>query len=191
MGDDAKSSVTQISAEVYLRAAEMHLKRTEVIQGIEWRITALFWTLLVVFTSTVVIYPEIRSGAWCLKAIGTGLLAAMSVAYVVFFCPEAHRSLSSERFYYLYMRGRALKAAQIPDGFVRGREILNEDSPDAPPPGMAEQEILECRGKWEVRKSGLFAFKVLVTVALFCMSTAALWAPARQSLSSRAVPTSS
>lgn len=101
--------------ELYLRLAELHLKRVEVLQAIEWRITLSIWT----FTASVVVIS--LANADKLKQIITVIMPGdvlvvvgffyllLWILYALGFSRENYNSLVTERNRYQRMQNMAVK----------------------------------------------------------------------------------
>jgi hypothetical protein len=103
--------------EIYMRASENHLKRVEVLQGVEWKVAFALWAAIGLATSTALLNMEKISAL--LFSYQTQLAfayLAVAFSYLLGFCSSNYNSLVTERKRYQHFQDLACHASQAPVG---------------------------------------------------------------------------
>lgn len=152
--------------DLYLKLAELHLKRVEVLQTVEWRITLSIWT----FAASVVIAS--LANADKLKQIVAVVMPAdilviigffyllLWVLYAFVFSKENYNSLVTERNRYQRMQNEAIKlvAGNSTTDFLIQSKLASEE------PAFDRLYGYDCL------KSGIWWFKIITTAIIMFFS---------------------
>jgi hypothetical protein len=152
--------------DIYLKLAELHLKRVEVLQTVEWRITLSIWTF--VASVTVVSLANADKLKQIDSIIAPGdVLSMMGVLYLMLwglyafgFSKENYNSLVTERNRYQRMQNEAIRATsgdRVSEFLIKSRSIGGEPS-------------FEQLSGYDCIKSNVWLFKVLTTLVLMFFS---------------------
>lgn len=105
--------------ELYLKIAELHLKRVEVLQMVEWRLTLSIWTFVAgvamvsLANADKVKQATVAMGSFLGPLVILFLVSAIYgvlwYAYTIRFCKKNYNSLVTERNRYQRMQNEALK----------------------------------------------------------------------------------
>lgn len=165
--------------ELYLKLAELHLRRVEVLQTVEWRITLSIWTFVAgVAMVSLANADKVKQAAVAIGYYGpVVILLLISAIYGVLwylytckFSKENYNSLVTERNRYQRMQNEAIKLVlkdKSADFLIRARTDYKQGSgPDA-----AEPSFERLSGN-DFRKTGIWLFKVATTTALMIFSLA-------------------
>ena len=139
-------------ADACLKAAELHLKRLEVLQGAEWRITVLCWTLLVAVAGGTLLHQQVVASIPIVTAACL-FYVFIAFAYLRLYQPQSYQSLNTERNYYVYMRNLAFQKLGLPEAVAPDRH------------GTLFGELTPAIAS-DVRSSKVYQFRRAVTVAL-------------------------
>lgn len=152
--------------ELYLKLAELHLKRVEVLQTVEWRITLSVWT----FVASVTVVS--LANAEKLKHIDgviaqTDVLAMMAGLYLLLwalyafgFSKENYNSLVTERNRYQHLQNEAVRSVA---GSGATDFVIQSKS------GGGEPSFAQLSG-YDCVKSNVWWFKVVTTAVLMVFS---------------------
>ena len=157
--------------ELYLKIAELHLKRVEVLQTVEWRLTLSIWTFVAgvamvsLANADKVKQATVAMGSFLGPLVILFLVSAIYgvlwYAYTIRFCKKNYNSLVTERNRYQRMQNEALKLvlkAKSRDFLIKAEaEDKQVSESDFQEPSF---EHLSGDG---FKKSGIWQFKALIT----------------------------
>lgn len=122
--------------EAYMRASENHLKRVEVLQGVEWKVAFALWAAIGLATSTALLNMEkVHSLLVTFQTPLAFAYVAIGASYLFGFCCSNYNSLVTERNRYQYFQDLALHASQAP-----ATNRILKDAVNANPSSSTHQE---------------------------------------------------
>lgn len=164
--------------DFFLKIAELHLKRVEILQTVEWRITFSLWT----FVAGVAMVSLANADKMKQAAVAMGgilgpvvILSLMGGIYVWLwylylykFCKKNYNSLVTERNRYQRMQNEAIKLV------LKGKSadfLIEAGAEDkrVPESDFSEPSFKQLSGD-DFRKSGVWEFKRGITAALMFFS---------------------
>ncbi len=160
--------------DLCLKIAELHLKRVEVLQTVEWRIAISLWTFVAgVAMVSLVNADKVKQVAIALGSPWSSITlifvflvyAILGWLYVWQFCKENYNSLVTERNRYQRMQNEAVK--YVLKGKASDFLILINTKAEC----WEEPSFKKLAGNAFV-KTGIWQFKVAVTAALMLFSFA-------------------
>ncbi|WP_292976981.1 hypothetical protein [Nitrosomonas sp.] len=161
-----------------MKIAELHLKRVEVLQTVEWRLTLSIWTFVAgvamvsLANADKVKQATVAMGSFLGPLVILFLVSAIYgvlwYAYTIRFCKKNYNSLVTERNRYQRMQNEALKLvlkAKSRDFLIKAEaEDKQVSESDFQEPSF---EHLSGDG---FKKSGIWQFKALITTTLMFFS---------------------
>ena len=152
--------------DIYLKLAELHLKRVEVLQTVEWRITLSIWTFAA--SVTVVSLANADKLRQIDSIIAPGdVLSMIGVLYLLLwalyafgFSKENYNSLVTERNRYQRLQNEAMKviAGRSATDFLIKSKLMGGE------PSFEQLSGYDCV------RSNVWLFKVLTTLVLMFFS---------------------
>ena len=163
--------------DLFLRIAELHLKRVETIQTVEWRITLSLWTFVAgVAMVSLANADKVKQAVAAMGYYGpAAILLLISLVYVVLgylylykFCRKNYNSLVTERNRYQRMQNEAIKLVLKGKSrdFLIEAEAEDKQSSEA---DFKEPSFGQLSGDG-FKKSGIWWFKLGITAALMFFS---------------------
>ncbi|MCC6916454.1 hypothetical protein [Nitrosomonas sp.] len=164
--------------DFFLKIAELHLKRVEILQTVEWRVTFSLWTFVagVAMVSlanadkmkqATIVMGDILGPVVILSLMG-GIYVRLWYLYLYKFCKKNYNSLVTERNRYQRMQNEAIKLilkSKSADFLIEaGAEDKRVSESDC-----GEPSFKQLSGD-DFRKSGVWEFKRGITAALMFFS---------------------
>lgn len=165
--------------DLYLKIAELHLRRVDVLQTVEWRITLSIWTFIAgVAMVSLANADKVKHAAVAIGHYGPAVIFFLIFAiygvllylYVYRFSKENYNSLVTERNRYQRMQNEAIKLVlkdKSVDFLIRTRIRYKQ----ALGSGATEPSFEYLSGD-DFKKSGIWLFKAVTTTALMVFSLA-------------------
>ena len=164
--------------ELYLKIAELHLKRVEVLQTVEWRLTLSIWTFVAgVAMVSLANADKVKQaavamgnflGPLVILFLVSAIYGVLWYSYTIRFCKKNYNSLVTERNRYQRMQNEAIKLvlkAKSRDFLIKAEaEDKQVSESDFQEPSF---EHLAGDG---FKKSGIWQFKAVVTATLMLFS---------------------
>lgn len=163
--------------DFFLKIAELHLRRVEILQTVEWRVTLSIWTFVAgVAMVSLANADKVKQAAAAIGYYGpVAILLLISVIYGVLwylylykFCKKNYNSLVTERNRYQRMQNEAIKLVLK----AKSRDFLIETGAEdkrISEPDFMEPSFEQLAGD-DFRKSGVWEFKRGITSALMFLS---------------------
>ncbi|MDL1863840.1 hypothetical protein FBQ90_01305 [Betaproteobacteria bacterium PRO5] len=165
--------------DFFLKIAELHLKRVEILQTVEWRITLSIWT----FVAGVAMVCLANADKVKQAAVAIGYYGPVVILFLIFviygvllylyackFSKKNYNSLVTERNRYQRMQNEAIKLVLKSKSADFLIEAGAEDK-RAPESDFSEPSFEQLSGD-DFRKSGIWLFKAATTMALMIFSLA-------------------
>lgn len=166
--------------DFFLKIAELHLKRVEILQTVEWRITLSLWTFVAgVAMVSLANADKVKQAAVAIECYGVNGSAAILLPialiyiglgwlYAFEFCKKNYNSLVTERNRYQRMQNEAMKLV------LKGKSadfLIKAGTEDKRSSGseLSEPSFKQLSGN-DFRKSGIWQFKIWTTAALMFFS---------------------
>lgn len=159
-----------------MRAAENHLKRVEILQGVEWKIAFAVWAAIGLGTSTALANMD-KIASLLIKFQVYVVIAYLIIAaaYLLGFCRNNYNSLVTERNRYQHFQDLALRALDAPKGIRVSKNAL----PEAVESLTEQQKELGQLKGWDMLGSATWVVKavsthIAISLSYFSLTMSAL-----------------
>ncbi len=160
--------------DFFLKIAELHLRRVEILQTVEWRVTLSIWTFVAgvsmvsLANADKVEQAAAAIGYFSILLLISAIYGVLWYLYLFKFCKKNYNSLVTERNRYQRMQNEAIKLVLK----AKSRDFLIEAGAEdkrVPESDFMEPPFEQLAGD-DFRKSGVWKFKLGITSALMILS---------------------
>jgi len=140
-------------ADLFMKMADLHLQRVNILQGTEWKVALTFWTAMAFSFGTIMV--NIKNLAPLIVEFKCSMAIFQIVVlfcYLVLFCSKNYSSLVTERNSYQHFQNLANDVIKAKSNQIGSREL-----------GV---ESLKAVSRWQVVRSSIWHFKLASATVL-------------------------